>query len=389
MISDGADRPRVMLIVTAAVTARLFMRGYAVYLAKTGYDVTLVADDASVLESLVSEHGVTTRSLPMRRNPHAAKDLISLIDLTRLMRESRPDAVVYATPKASLLASIVALFFRVPVRVYELWGIRFETTDGLARQVLRSFERMIAASSTAIVANSRSLADRASELGIARRERIEVLGSGSSHGVDVARFSPEAETPALDGDTRRFVESQAAFTVGFVGRIHPDKGIDTVLEAVSELAREGAPVRLILVGREEGARDAIVAGPYVHHAGDVEDVRAYLRTFDVLVLMSLREGFPNVVLEAAAMGIPAIVSDATGCVDSVVDGVTGLIVRVGDSAGLRGALKELMSDPARRLSMARSARKRTIEEFNQSRVWAAAEEHLRQCLSRANGRGHA
>ncbi|WP_313356469.1 glycosyltransferase [Microbacterium sp.] len=375
-----------MLIVTAAMTARLFLRGYATHLARAGYEVTLVADDMTELGPLLFEYGVGARSLQMRRSPHPLKDLISLVRLVRLIRQVRPDAVVYATPKASLLASIAARMLRVRVRIYGLWGIRFETAHGLSRIALRGFEKLIASSSTAVVANSRSLADRAVELGITHREAIEVLGSGSSHGVDLARFRREAEMPALDEQTSEFLAAQPGFVVGFVGRIHPDKGIDTLLHAVATTGCDERPVRVLLVGADEGMNMPSNTSVVFHRTGEVADVRPYIRVFDVLVLMSLREGFPNVVLEAAAMGVPAIVSDATGCIDSVVDGVTGAVVSIGDVAGLRQAIEDMSRNPAARRAQAAAAQERVRSEFDQHRVWEASETHLRSALVAAGVR---
>jgi glycosyltransferase involved in cell wall biosynthesis len=90
---------------------------------------------------------------------------------------------------------------------------------------------------------------------------------------------------------------------------------------------------------------------------------------DVLVLMSLREGFPNVVLEAAALEVPSIVSNATGCIDSVIDGQTGLIVPVGNLDGLSNAIKKLSTDAELRAKLGINARNWVTKEFDQEIVF--------------------
>ncbi|MFE6995718.1 glycosyltransferase family 4 protein [Microbacterium sp. NPDC057659] len=372
-----------MVVVTAEVTARLFMRGYVEFLSRSGYEVMLVADDLSALREPLFERGVRAMSLPMSRDPAPLRDLVSLIRMASLIARARPDAVVYATPKASLLASIAARVLGVPLRVYELWGIRFETARGAARALYRGIERVIATCSTVVVANSASLAARAAEFGITGADHVIVLGEGSSHGVDSKHFSPLAEVPEIDEATAAFLAEHEGITLGFVGRLHPDKGIDTLMAAASRLAEQGEDVRVLLVGGAEGAAVEFPPGVAVHLTGEVMDVRPYLGVFDVLVLMSRREGFPNVVLEAASMEVPAIVSDATGCVDSVIDGVTGYVVPTGDVDALGSVITELAGDPVALRALGVAARRRAVKTFDPEHVWRLSEEHLRSQLERA------
>jgi glycosyltransferase involved in cell wall biosynthesis len=384
-VTDGAPRHKIMVVVTAAVTARLFMRGYVEFLAESGYEVTLVADDVNEIREALAERGVAAYSLPMRRDPSPAHDIRSLARMITLMRRIRPDAVIYATPKASLLTSIAARLLRVPVRIYELWGIRFETATGAARTIFRGIERVIASSSTAIVANSASLARRAVGLGITTSDRIGVPASGSSHGVDAEYFSPDAPRAELDADTAQFFEENPGSTIGYVGRLHPDKGVDVLLDAAERVHSEGTAVRVVLVGGDEGATSPGRRELPVHRTGEAADVRPYLAAFDVLVLMSRREGFPNVVLEAAAMRVPAIVSDSTGCVDSVAPGETGVVVRAGDADSLARVMTELLAASEMLHIMGDRARERAIREFEPRRVWGALAAHLdRQLIDATN-----
>jgi len=375
----GDDRaPRVLFIVTAGSTARSFARGYVAYLAAAGYDVTLVADDVRTVSRELRSLGVKTESLAMKRDPSPAADLASLARMIRLVNRVQPDALLYATPKASMLASLAGLFLNVPVRVYQLWGLRLETVTGVKREMFRQLERLIFRCSTTIVANSGSLATRASMLGISTRDRIEVPGAGSSHGVDLSKFSVDAPSSDVDMTTRTFLDSHPGVTVGFIGRIHPDKGLDALLEALD--GQDG--FRILIVGRDEGSALPSPSGVPVHFVGEVSDVRPYLKTFDLLVLMSLREGFPNVVLEAAAMHVPAIVSDATGCIDSVVHAQTGVVVPVGDISRLREALHDLAGDAEKRAYMGAMARRRVEELFSQEVVWGRNESLLRELLGK-------
>lgn len=377
---------RIVIVVTAETTARHFVTGYADYLASCGYAVTVVASSAA---SVVRRWGtpVDWVAVPMERSPHPLRDARSLVRLVRLLRRVRPDAIVYATPKASLLASIAGAVTRVPVRIYELWGLRLETAHGFGRAVLSALERLTSRLSTVILPNSRSLLARYEHLDLPCGTPLQMLGEGSSHGINIERFSADADITRADAETQRWLDEDPSVTVvGFVGRLHPDKGVDTLLDALRACSARGTAVRALIVGRDEGAGLGGATGELagevsVHLTGSVADPRPYFAAMDILVLPSLREGFPNVVLEAASMGLPSVVSDGTGVVDSVVHGATGLVCPVGDADAFADAISVLASDPARREQYGKAARARVERSFRQDHVWGLYESHLRQSLA--------
>ncbi|MFJ4044402.1 glycosyltransferase [Microbacterium sp. NPDC089987] len=371
----GTPSQRLCFVVTAESTAMTFLQGYLEYLKEDGWNVTLVCSPGRRVAEYSERENIPFVPVKMRRGPSPIFDVLSLLRLIRVLRRVRPDVLVYATPKASLLAASAGALLGIPVRAYELWGLRAETVSGLRGRVLAALEWTTARLSTTYIANSHSLARRARELGVAGGKKARVLGKGSSHGVDAEHFSREATShQLLPSDDH--VEGRASVpVVGFIGRLHPDKGIDTLFAALEEVALSGVPFQVVLVGRHDG----VDAGPLlsrlqervpVHFVGQVQDVRPALASMDVLVLPSRREGFPNVVLEAAAMEVPAIVSDATGCVDSVLDGKTGFVTPVGNVTRLAAALDRLLTDDTLRREMGRTARQQVLTDFVPRQVWA-------------------
>lgn len=356
----------ICFVVTSDLTAGSFLRSYASEIQRQGHRLTIVCSPGPGTAGF--DGLATVHSLPMRRQPSPFADAVALLRLTRLFRKLRPDIVVYATPKASLLSSISASLAGLKVRVYELWGLRMETAVGAPAAVLRALERVTIRLSSSVVPNSPSLAARARELGVLGTKVPVLLGEGSSHGVDLEYFSRSALRPEVDAGTRRFLDETEGFTVGFVGRLHPDKGIDVLLDAVQLCLLEGHHIRAILVGGDEGAELPDLSGMHAHVVGQVEDTRPYLAQMDVIVLMTLREGFPNVILEAASMEIPAIVADSTGSVDSVHDGRTGYVVPVGDRRAVADRIQSLLNDPALREAMGREARARVERNYSKDEV---------------------
>ena len=169
--------------------------------------------------------------------------------------------------------------------------------------------------------------------------------------------------------------------VGFVGRLVYEKGLMELLEA----ARARPGWRLLLVGPGEcGAkRDAIApeilaSRPDVTWLGLQEDMPALFAAMDVAALPSHREGLPRSLVEASAMGIPAVATDIRGCREVIDPGRTGLLVPPRDPGALRSALEALMEDPARRRRLGRAARSRAREVFDERAVLERIERAYRE-----------
>lgn len=356
--SDAQSR-RIVLAVTTRQSVGL-LEGMADHLACQGWEVYVVSSGLS----RVSASGVMYIDLTMKREPSPINDLLALARWFRLLRRLRPTAVVAGTPKAGLLGTLAAGMARVPVRIYMLRGLRLETESGLRRLMLSVMERAASKASTRVLAVSHSLRDVYTELGLAPRDKVVVLGSGSSNGVDVNRSQAVSR-----------VESGEPI-VGFVGRLSRDKGLDTLIPAVA-----GIPgAELLLVGPEEppGYLGHVLQRHSVDHqrvrwVGWAEDVTDLYARMDVLCLPTLREGFPNVILEAAVVGVPAVASRVTGCVDAVEDGVTGLLFAPGDVGDLREKLEAVLRDPDYRGRLSEAGISRVRREFERGSVWSRTE----------------
>jgi glycosyltransferase involved in cell wall biosynthesis len=166
--------------------------------------------------------------------------------------------------------------------------------------------------------------------------------------------------------------------VAFVGRLTSDKGIPELMEAFLQLAAQFPDLRLLLVGCFEDAdplpvatRRCVETHPHVIFAGSVQDTAAYYAIADVLVLPSHREGLPTVVLEAQAAGKPVVGASATGIVDLVVDGETGLLFPVGDVPALAEALARLITDKALASKLGLAGQEQVIRKFQQEQIWEA------------------
>ncbi|WP_375423648.1 glycosyltransferase family 4 protein [uncultured Friedmanniella sp.] len=357
------------------------LQGYPAHLVERGWDVHVVSSPGRRLAELGGEPGVTVHALAMERDPSPLRDLVSLLRWVGLLWRLRPDTVYVGTPKAGLLGTLAAVLVGVAHRVYILRGLRFETTQGLTRQLLVILERLTAAGAHVVVAVSPSLRDRALESGIGTDEKVRVLGRGSSNGVDTTHF----DRGRVSEEQRRRLAADLGLdpdrpVVGFVGRLGADKGLHDLAAAHHQLEDDGVPHQLLVVGPVEDGGAALRAfgdrPDALVRTGAVPDTAPYYALMDVLVLPTRREGFPNVVLEASASSVPVITTDATGAVDSVVDGQTGQIVPVGDPAALADAVATLLADPAAGRRMGRQGRELVLASFERTRFWDYVDELL-------------
>jgi glycosyltransferase involved in cell wall biosynthesis len=386
-VAESVSRPRILCVVTSSLGIG-FLRGQLACLREAGYDVTVVSSPGNELTHAGHLEGVQIVPIQMAREVSPLRDLISLWQLWRLMRRLRPSITNVGTPKAGLLAGLAAFFAAIPCRFYTLRGLRLETAPGMQRLPLLLAERVACRCAHRVICVSESLRTKAVALGLFSSQRTVVLGSGSSNGVDISRFE-------LDQTERRKVFELrsklgiplTAPVVGFVGRFTRDKGIGELLQAFSILRVRLPELRLLLVGMVEegdppptGVLLKMKTDPNIVCPGFVADPKLYYHIMDILALPTSREGFPNVVLEANASGKPAVVTRATGAVDSVIDGATGCIVPVGDATALADALARLLESPVLAREMGENARKRVATEFQPERIWSGLLEEYQSLL---------
>jgi glycosyltransferase involved in cell wall biosynthesis len=367
----GSDsRPLIVVGVTCAETC-LVLKARLHALRSAGFRVVLIASPGPLLDCIASDEGIATVAIPMRREIAPLRDMVSVWRLFRALRRLQPDLTEFSTPKAGLLGNLAAKWCRVPARVYMLRGLRLETLTGLSRRLLLAAERIAASCAHLVVCNSESLRAQAMALRIADESKLHLIGSGSSNGVDVDRFSPGAEEVR-----ERLGIPQHAPLIGFVGRLTRDKGVPELIDAFDRIVAAAPLARLLLVGWFDESEDSLSAAlrtridhhPSIVCTGFVADTAPYYRAMDMMVLPTWREGFPNVVLEAAATGIPVITTLSTGSRDAVLAEITGVLIPAGYPEAIAEAVLRLIRHPEERLRMGTAARAWVIDEFVNGRV---------------------
>jgi len=374
--------PTILVGVTHAQTC-LVLGARLRALRDAGFHVLLLSSPGPLLDITAAREQVERIELPMRRSITPLADLVSLYRLWRLIGKYRPDLVEFGTPKAGLLGTLAAWLRGVPRRVYMLRGLKLESTSGLKRRILLAAERMAARCAHVVLCNSESLRAEALALRLAPYRKLRLLGEGSSNGVDIDRFSPGPSTVREQLGIPHYVP-----VIGFAGRLTRDKGLPELCEAFDLILCAEPSTRLLLVGWFDVAEDAVDPGlrmrilrhPQIYCTGFVPDTAPYYRAMDLLVLPTWREGFPNVVLEAAATGIPVVTTECTGARDSVLPEITGLMIPPGYPDAIYEAVMKLIRDPERRQLMGRSARAWILEHYVESRVTGMTVDYYKSLL---------
>lgn len=367
---------KIIRATTAPQSLDTFCKGLLKDLSQE-YEVIALSSPGESLDTVGTREGVRTIAVPMERQISLGKDIKSLFALIKVFRQERPDMVHSMTPKAGLLCMMAAWLTRVPVRLHTFTGLVFPTSTGIKRKILMLTDKITCTFSTNIIPEGEGVKNDLINFKITRKP-LKVLGYGNVRGVDMTYYdrTPEVEEKA------EALRKPDSFTFLFVGRIVRDKGINELITAFKILFCDYPRIRLFLVGSFEDELDP-VEPETLAAINDYDtimavgrktglDLLAYYSASDCFVFPSYREGFPNTVLEAGALGLPSIVTEINGSREIIQDRYNGLIVPPRDADALYRAMKWIMDNPDARQAMSSVARNHIASHFEQGFV--------RQCL---------
>jgi glycosyltransferase involved in cell wall biosynthesis len=362
--------PHLVIGVTSAQTC-LVLSARIRALRAAGFRLTVVSNPGTLLESTAHNESADAVAIPMKRGVDPLSDCVSLWRLFQFLRKAKPDLVEFSTPKIGLLGLMAAALTGVPHRVYVLRGLKLETAGGWMRLLLLAAERIASRCAHVVLCTSQSLQTKSRVLAIAPASKLQLIADGSSHGVDTRKFSP-----GVSGVRARFGIPPDARVIGFVGRLTRDKGVPDLIEAFERIRIVDPKTYLLLVGWFDESEDTlalavrrrITCHPQIVCTGFVPDTAPYYRAMDLLILPTVREGFPNVVLEASASGIPVITTYCTGACDSVLEGVTGCLVPARDPVAIYKSAVRLLDDARERHRLGEAGRAWVQQRFSDRRV---------------------
>ena len=357
-----------------------FFRGLAGELKKEGYEVKALSSPGKQLDTFGEKEGVETIEVPMERHISIWKDLKSLFRMWRVFSKEKPLIIHSNSAKAGLIAMVAGYFARVPIRIHTFTGLVFPIATGLRRRVLMATDWLTCACATHIIPEGEGVKADLINNKITRKP-LKVLGYGNIRGIDLDYFNPDLFPSTKEDST---------FTFVLVGRIVGDKGINELINAFVSLNNEYKNTHLILVGREEPNLDPIKPetkkeienNSSIEYVGEQSDVRPFYAAADALVFPSYREGFPNVVIEAGAMGLPSIVTDINGSREIIIEGKNGTIIPSKDVDALYQAMKHFVENPNEVKLMAANSRQLIASRYEQSYVRKCIKDYYKDVIEK-------
>lgn len=359
-------KKKIIRVTTVPTSLNTFCKDMLRELNET-YDVVAVSSPLPELDVVAQREGVRTVAVKMERRISIIRDIKSLWQLYRLFLKERPWLVHSMTPKAGLLSMVAGWLTRVPNRVHTFTGLVWPTATGLNRAILKTTDRILCACATRIIPEGNGVKQDLIK-GKITRKPLKVLANGNVRGIDLTHY---ARTQDVEEQASR-IRKDGILTFVFVGRLVRDKGIHELVEAFVKLNEKYPQTRLVLVGRSEPQLDplspeaqAIIdTHESIEAVGEQSDVRPWLAASDVLTFPSYREGFPNVVIEAGAMGLPSIVSDINGCNEIILPGENGVIVPPRNAEALYEAMEKMCVDSEYRKALTVNARELVASRFD-------------------------
>jgi glycosyltransferase involved in cell wall biosynthesis len=265
------------------------------------------------------------------------------------------------------------------------------SADGLRRKLFKALEIAACRWAHVVLSQSKEDTDLLKASPWLNSQRVRWLGNG----IDLAQFDPDL----FPKDTRQQVRQELglprdAFVVGIVARPVAEKGLNELFSAMAILRKSVPQAWLLHIGSTYGSRDRGVTLEEAHNAGIAEnlvlaghrdDIARLMTAMDVYTLPSYREGYPRSVMEANAMGLPAVVTDIRGCREAIDDGVNGLLVPARQVEPLAEAMICLAEDDALREKLSQGARRIAAERFDERRVIRKVLDCYRPLLASAAG----
>jgi glycosyltransferase involved in cell wall biosynthesis len=375
------NRRRIAIVSTVPASLFHLFSNQVDRFRNEGFEVVFISspgDKWVSAEDVEKKYGCRVHGVPFQRTFSVFSDLYALVSLCALLSRLRPGVVYYCTPKASLLTSIAACMVGVPFRVYCVFGEFYYGRRGLIEKIMLAVERITCFCSHKAIMMSESNLKYLLKKKLCDPKKLGILFHGTNQGVDAkTRFNQARIDGAAREGLRQKLDIKEITTVfGYIGRLVAEKGIIELVEAWQAVKADAAPCVLLLIGPKKEPREPLPEAVFARMAADptirliepVPNPELYYAIMDVFVLASFREGFPNVVLEASAMELPVITTDAIGCIDSVLDGKTGFIVPQRNVEKLKEKMLLLLHDPAMRKDMGKRARERAVADFDAEKI---------------------
>ena len=344
------------------------------------YNVIAVSSDKERLESFGKLEKVGVFPLEMTRQMTPLQDVLAVIKLFFFLKKTKPFIVHTHTPKAGIVGMLASKLAGVPHRLHTVAGMPLLEQAGFKRKVLDFVEKLTYSCATKVYPNSFKMRDIIIQNEYCISSKTKVLANGSSNGIDTSYFDASHFSDDYKNNLKKELGIESSdFVFIFVGRIVSDKGINELVSAFLKIQESKGNIKLLLVGPYEQELNPlktetlsqINTNKSILALGYQNEARPYFAISDCLVFPSYREGFPNVVMQAGAMGLPSIVTNINGCNEIISEGENGIIIPVKNSDAVYEAMKKIATNENLLSQLKEKSRKMIVSRYEQKTVWEA------------------
>ena len=374
----ASTNKKLIRITTVPMALRYLLPGQMHFMAKNGFDVLMISADGKEIRDIIKNEQCPHIIVPMTRKITPFQDLSCLLQLIRIFRREKPDIVHTHTPKAGLLGMLAARYCGVKIRIHTVAGLPMMVEKGFKYWLLKQVEKLTYKAANHVWPNSNSLLQFILALHLAPPGKLNLIAKGSTNGIDLNRFDVAVleEKKIQDCKTAITYSDQNKYLL-CTSRLVVDKGITLLINVFMALQKTHPSVRLILVGDFENELNPLPEATLkeiennnaIIHISWTPDVEYYMHIADHFIFPSLREGFPNVLLQAGAMELPIVCSRIPGNIDIVAHNETGLIFADRDEKQMLNMIEYALANPVAVQKMAKRLRQIIEADYRRENIW--------------------
>ncbi|MCF0053973.1 glycosyltransferase family 4 protein [Dyadobacter sp. LJ53] len=372
------NKIKLLRITTETYSLRILLKGQLRYMSENGMEVYMASTPDKHVPDMEASQNAQFHPLPLSRELTPFKDLMALFSTIRLIRKLKPHIVHTHSPKAGIIGMLAAYICNVPLKMHTVAGLPLMEITGPKRKLLNFVETLTYWCSDWVLPNSHELKQFILDNNLSPdKSKVKVLGNGSSNGIDLKYFSANPQLLAESSDFRKQNNvGEHDIVLAFMGRLANYKGVNELVKAFQILEKRHQNLKLVLIGApedlnplEETTESEIANNKSIIAVGHQNDVRKFLVASDIFVFPSYREGFPQALLQASAMGIPCIATNINGCNEMIEDGKTGILIEPKSVNAIVEACEKLIKDRQASEKMGMLAQQYVLKNFEQQQLW--------------------